>query len=338
MRDSKRYTPTPVSLVSDVSLAAGALHTAARRGIVTATTLGGLAVKRLWMLAALLALQGLISVAHADEDWRDVDPDNLMLIDVKYGRIAIELFPEFAPQHVRRMRALARAHFYDGLSFYRVIDGFVAQGGIGEGDDKKLKEWPALKHEFDHDADRNMEFTPLNSPDVYAPEVGHTHGFPSARDPKEGKLWLVHCPGAVAMARDNDPDTGGTEFYVVIGQAPRRLDRNLSVFGRVLEGMQYLQKLNRGDPAVDSGVIKDPAERDAIIKVQMASDMPTRERPRFQVMRTDGPGFTIKKEERRSAVSEFWLHQPAKVLEICSVAIPTRRTPDETSGKPAAAH
>ena len=294
-------------------------------------------MRRWRWLVALLALQSMIGLARADEDWRDVDPDNLMLIDVKYGRIAIELFPEFAPQHVKRMRALARAHFYDGLSFYRVIDGFVAQGGFGEGDDKKLKEWPALKHEFDHDA-AGLEFSPLNSPDLYAPEVGHTHGFPSARDVKEGKLWLVHCPGIVAIARDDNPDSGGTEFYVVIGQAPRRLDRNLTVFGRVIEGMQYLQKLNRGDPAVESGVIQDVSQRDAILKVQIASDIPRKDRPSFQVMRTDGPGFTTKKEERRNAVSEFWLHQPPKVLEICSVAIPSRRTPDETSGKPAAAH
>ena len=285
-------------------------------------------MRRLWLLAALLALQGMSTVARADEDWRDVDPNNLMLIDVKYGRIAIELFPEFAPEHVKRMRALARAHFYDGLSFYRVIDGFVAQGGFGEGDDKKLKEWPALKAEFDHD-ERGLEFTPLNSPDLYAPEVGHTHGFPSARDVKDGKLWLVHCPGIVAIARDNNPDSGGTEFYIVIGQAPRRLDRNLTVFGHVLEGMQYVQKLNRGDPNVESGVIQDESQRDAILKVQIASDMPRRERPSFQVMRTDGPAFTTKKEERRNAVSEFWLHQPPKVLEICSVAIPMRRTPED---------
>lgn len=291
-------------------------------------------MKRWWLVAALLAAQVAVGTARADQDWRDVDPDNLMLIDVKYGRIAIELFPEFAPDHVERMRALARAHFYEGQSFYRVIDGFVAQGGIGEGDDKKLKQWPALEHEFDQEDTGRFEFTPLNSPDLYAPEVGHTKGFPSARDKDEGKLWLVHCPGAVAMARDNDPDTGGTEFYIVIGQAPRRLDRNLSVFGRVLEGMQYLQKLNRGDPNVESGVIQDASQRDAILKVQIAGDMPRKDRPRFQVMRTDGPGFTIKKEERRQAVSPFWLHQPPKVLEICSVAIPTRRTPAE--GKSAA--
>jgi peptidylprolyl isomerase len=278
-------------------------------------------------LATLVALQAM-GIARADQDWRDVDPDDLLLIDVKYGRIAIELFPEFAPRHVARMRALAREGFYEGKTFYRVIDGFVAQGGIGEGDDKKLEDWPALEREFDQDATRRFEFTPLNSPDLYAPEVGHTNGFPSARDKKEGKLWLVHCPGTVAMARDNDPDTGGTEFYVVIGQAPRRLDRNLTVFGRVLEGMQYLQKLNRGDPDVESGVIQDPRRRDVIRKMQIASDIPREYRPRFQVMRTDGPGFTIKKDERRNAVSAFWLHQPPKVLEICSVAIPTRRTPE----------
>src|SRR5262245_9803963 len=207
---------------------------------------------------ALFALAVLAATPAARaEEFRNVDPENLVVMDLSYGRIYIELAPDFAPEHAKRFRALVRAKFYDGKSFYRVIDGFVAQGGIGEGDDKKVPEWPALKAEFERPINNDVTFTPLGSPDLFADEVGHVDGFPVGRDWKEGRMWPLHCPGAVAMARDNDPDTGGTEFYIPIGQAPRRLDRNLTVFGRVLDGMQYVQKLNRGDPKVENGVIQD---------------------------------------------------------------------------------
>ena len=86
------------------------------------------------LFAAIAALVMPAASAPApSSDWRDVDPNNLVLIDTHYGEIAVELAPDFAPHHVERMRALIRAHFYDGKSFYRVIDGFVAQGGEGEG-------------------------------------------------------------------------------------------------------------------------------------------------------------------------------------------------------------
>src|SRR5215469_6760695 len=107
-----------------------------------------------------------------ENPWRDVDPNNLVLIDTKYGETAVELAPQFAPNHVARMRELVRAHFYDGKSFYRVIDGFVAQGGIGEGtaatkdypkDANELKEWPPLKAEFDRPIGNDVTFTPLGN-------------------------------------------------------------------------------------------------------------------------------------------------------------------------------
>ena len=224
-----------------------------------------------WLLLAALTLLPL-QVAQA-ADWRDVDPENLVVMETRHGRVLLELSPSFAPAHADRYRALVRAKFYDGQSFYRVIDGFVAQGGIGEGEDKKLPECPPLKAEFDRNIGIDVEFVPLGSPDLFADRVGHVDGFAVGQNRKDKRMWLLHCPGALAMARDNDPDTGGTEFYIPIGQAPRRLDRNLTVFGRVLDGMQYLQKLNRGDPKVESGVIQDPARRDPIVRVQMAADM-----------------------------------------------------------------
>src|SRR5215475_7021865 len=167
------------------------------------------------VVAALLAASPASKAdSAAAAAWRDVDPDNLVLIDTRYGQVAVELAPEFAPNHTARLKALIRAHFYDGLSFYRVIDGFVAQGGIGEGtastkdhpvEAKTLSQWPPLKAEFDRASTPAPAFTPLGNADLMAPEVGFEDGFPVARDPKDKREWLIHCPGTFAFARDNDP-------------------------------------------------------------------------------------------------------------------------------------
>ncbi len=280
------------------------------------------------LLATALAVAA--SCAAQGREWRDVDLENLVVMDTNYGRVLIELAPAFAPEHVKRFRALVRAKFYDGKTFYRVIDGFVAQGGIGEGDDKKLPEWPALKAEFERKIGNDVDFTPLGSPDLFADEVGHVDGFPVGRDWSQGQMWLLHCPGAVAMARDSDPDTGGTEFYIPIGHAPRRLDRNLTVFGRVLEGMQYVQKVNRGDPKVDSGVIKDAAKRDPIVRMQMAADMPRGEQPRVQVTDTTSKEFEAYKEQRRNPAPDFY-KKVAKNLDICAFNAPVQLAAERKS-------
>jgi peptidylprolyl isomerase len=158
-----------------------------------------------------------------------------------------------------------------------------------------------------------------------APEVGFEDGFPVARAPGEKKEWLIHCPGTFAFARDNDPDTASTEFYIVIGHAPRRLDRDLTAFGRVLSGMQYLQKLQRGDPEVDSGVIADIPSRDPIIRMRIAADLPAAERPSFQVIRTESKSFADAVELRRHPTSPFYFRKPPPVLDICGVPVQVKR-------------
>lgn len=289
--------------------------------------------------AACLFLIGSASAADAptipESAWRDVDPNNLVLIDTKYGETAIELAPEFAPNHVARVRALIRAHFYDGKNFYRVIDGFVAQGGIGEAtastksnpvDDATAKKWPKLKAEFDAPFG-NVAFTPLGNVDLFAPEAGYVNGFPVGRDPKTKRMWILHCPGTFAFARDNDNNTATTEFYIVIGEAPRRLDRQLTAFGRVIDGMQYIQKLNRGDPAVDSGVIQEKSKQDRIISVRLAADIPAAQRPHYQVRRTDSPTFADEKKKRLHPAPEFYHLPVVPVLDVCLVPVAVRRAP-----------
>ncbi|HWA89707.1 MAG TPA: peptidylprolyl isomerase [Rhizomicrobium sp.] len=282
------------------------------------------------LLGALL-LGGAAQAADDSADWRKVDPANLVLIETRYGTTAVELAPQFAPAHVERMKALVRAHFFDGLKFYRVIDGFVAQGGAGEDtastankpkDPATEAAWPKLKAEFEVKPPRGQHFTPLGNRDLFAPQAGHVDGFPVGRDPKTGTEWMIHCPGVFAFARDNDADTATTEFYIVIGEAPRRLDRNLTAFGRVIGGMQYIQKLERGDPAVDNGVIADKSKQDTIVGMKLASDVPGA--PAYEVMRTDGKAFAAWKAARKNPAPEFYKRTPPAVLDICLAPVPSR--------------
>ncbi len=254
--------------------------------------------------------------------WRSIEPQNLLVITTTYGDVIVELNLQFAPNHVARMRALAAAHFYDGLSFYRVIDGFVAQGGRNKGD---AAHWPALKNENDRAAE-GLDFLPTGSPDLYAPQAGHVRGFAAARDQKAGRAWLMHCVGAMAMARDEDPDSGDTEFYIVLGPGTRYLDRNLTIFGRVIDGMQFVQKLNRGDRAINGGVIGDPARRDPIISLRIAADLPKKDRPHYEVMRTDSQGFAAFKQAKKIRRAAFFYRRPPAVIEACNTQAPARST------------
>jgi peptidylprolyl isomerase len=285
-------------------------------------------------LAIALGARAADSPETPAADWRNVDPSNLVLIDTRYGQVAVEMAPQFAPRHVERVRALIRAHFYDGLSFYRVIDGFVAQGGIGEGtaatkDHPKqapaLKKWPPLTAEFEQPIAAKPVFTPLGNRDLFASEAGHVDGFPVGRE--NGRQWPIHCPGTFAFARDNSANTATTEFYIVIGEAPRRLDRNLTAFGRVIDGMQYLQKLDRGDPKIENGVIQDLGKRDPIVRMRLAADLSPKEQPHYQVMRTESVSFAKEKELRKNPAPEFYVHTPPPILDICGLPVPVRRAP-----------
>lgn len=192
--------------------------------------------------------------------WYKVPTKHIVTLETHYGDVVIALNPALAPHHVKRFRKLIKRDFYQQQYFYRVVDGFVAQGGSNEshtpsqGTDK-------LKAEF---------VTPLSSSavvieenDMFAPATGFLNGFPVGIDSARNEMWALHCPGTVAFARNSEKDTASTEFYIVIGQAPRHLDRNMSVIGRVLEGMEVLQQLPRG-PIENSGVIEVPSDKSQI--------------------------------------------------------------------------
>ncbi len=286
------------------------------------------------IFAILMAVS--ISVSAKDELlWNTLDPENTVYLQMQEGTVVILLNPDFAPKTVKRFKELLEEQFYRGLSFYRVIDGFVAQGGDesdidGSEAGKTLKaefeiNWP-LKPEDKEEAKDwlPMSWTPVQEDDLFAPYTGFIDGFPAARDEKKaGKAWLTHCPGTVAMARNDGPNSGRTDFYIVIGQAPRYLDRNLTVFGRVVWGMDVVQRIKRG-PTLKNGIIKNDLDRTWIKRMRLASSLEEDERLDVWMADTNSKGFINMLKERRNRRNKFFHHKPPKVLDICQVPVPAR--------------
>jgi len=263
-------------------------------------------------------------------DWRPLDPENTLYVEFASGRVVIELAPVFAPRHVANVKALAREHYFDGLAIVRVQDNYVVQWADPESENPKLARQiqhaqKTLPAEFDRVLDPKLPFTCLPDGDVYASEVGFTDGFPVARDPRTGKMWLVHTYGMVGAGRDNAINSGGgTELYVVIGQAPRHLDRNVTLLGRVVQGMELLSALPRGTGAL--GFYEKPEQRVPIKSIRVAADVPAAERSNLEVMRTGTPVFQQLIESRRNRREE-WFHTPTGRIELSNVPIPVRIKP-----------
>ncbi len=273
--------------------------------------------------AAELELTEAEIASALDPVWRDVSPENMILIETSYGDIIIELNPDFAPNHANQFRQLVRDDVYNGIHFYRVIDAFVAQGGLQ--DDAAIEPFPTLENENDRPLSDAL-LVPLGNADLFAPIVGHVDGFAAGRSESLEREWLLHCPGALAMARDTDPDSGSTEFYIVL-DAQRYLDRNLTIFGRVIDGMQYVQKLKRGDRAVGNGVIQAPEVGDEILSMTVAADMDAVIRPQYQVQNMPTQAFEDAKTAKRVRNADFFYRKPPEVLDICGFEVPVRKLP-----------
>jgi peptidylprolyl isomerase len=150
------------------------------------------------------------------------DRENTLLMQTSKGDVVIALRPDLAPAHVARIKELARAGFYDGLKFHRVIDGFMAQTGCPQGTGRGGS-GKKLKAEFSGEK---------------------------------------HTRGTVSMARANDPDSGDSQFFICFGEAPW-LNRNYTVWGEVIDGMENVDAINKGEP---------PREPDRIVSMRVAAD------------------------------------------------------------------
>lgn len=265
-----------------------------------------------------------ILAASKPADWRPLDPENTLYMELPAGRVIIELAPRFAPLHVRNIKTLARAHYFDGLSIMREQDNYVAQWG----DPNSRHPIPdaigkTTAPEFDSPLPPQLPFTKLPDGDVYAPEVGFSDGFPVARAPAQQRVWLAHCYGMVGVGRDLAADSGsGAELYAVIGHAPRHLDRNVALVGRVLKGMELLSGLPRGSGDLGFYTSTEPAL--PIQSIRVAADVPAAQRTNLEVMRTDTEAFAALIESRRNRPEDFFKVQAGRI-ELCNVPLPVRQ-------------
>jgi peptidylprolyl isomerase len=263
-----------------------------------------------------------VLAAAAPSDWRPLDDAHTLYLELDAGRVVIELAPRFAPEHAANILRLARQGYYDGLAIVRSQDNFVVQWGDPEGKRPLGEARATLPPEFTVPLTAHPPFTPLPDADGYAPEVGFADGFPAARDRRAGQAWLAHCYAMVGTGRGNEVDSGnGAELYVVIGHAPRQLDRNIALVGRVVQGMERLSALPRGSGPL--GFYEQPSQHVPIRRVRVAADVPAAERSRLEVLRTDTATFGALVEARRNRRDD-WYKVPAGHIDLCNVPLPVR--------------
>ena len=272
----------------------------------------------LLIFTSLLVFKAIAS----DNEWRTLDPENAILLTLPHGNVVIELAPQFSPNHVNRFKTLAQKGHYNGNKFYRVIDGFVAQGGPEDGSvkDTAIKE---MKIEGDFSIDKDWSFTLVQEHDLFAPQTGFKDGFALGRDNSEQKAWMLHCPGVIAMARANAPDTATSHFYITNGQATRYLDRIMTVFGRVVYGMNHVQAITRTS-VIEGDTPVDPKDFTTMVKVQLMSDLPKEQQIRLEIKNTEHPSYAKKLSERRKRDNAFFYKKPPPVLDICQTPVGVR--------------
>jgi len=266
----------------------------------------------------LLSPGEIIKQAPASH-WQTIAPENTLYIELESGRVIVELNPLLAPNHSEQFRKLAKEGFYDGLNFYRFVENFVAQGGdsLEKRSVKTAKK--SLKSERIFHASQPLAVTYLNKGDGYAPNTGFLNGFAVGANKDKSQYWQTHCTGAFAMARSNDPHSGGTEFYIVNGQAPRYLDKNLTVFGQVRQGIEHINTLKRR-PVTD----EKTGQFDNVIKsITLASQIPAEQQTPLLKMNTNSTSFHDLIASRMNRPNEFFIERP-NYVDVCSVNVPVK--------------
>ena len=266
---------------------------------------------------------------NIESEWRTVAIENMVLLTLPHGKVVIELAPQFSPKHVEQFIRLTKAGHYNGNKFYRVIDGFVAQAGPEDGSNAD-RSVPLLSLEGDWATEQDFAFTLVQNNDLFAEKTGFKNGFALGHNPSENKAWLTHCPGIIAMARGNEANSGSSHFYITNGQAPRYLDRIMSIFGRVIYGMNHVQSITRTAVIEGNNEVPD-TEHTPILSMQMMTDLPKAEQIHLQVTNTESALFATKLADRIKRDNAFFFKKPPPVLDICQAPVLTRSIKSEAS-------
>ena len=306
-----------------------------------------------------LAPSEIVAAAPAS-DWRPIASADLLVMTLARDarsaarRVLIQLMPPpFSQGWVGNIRKLAAAHWWDGLSVNRVQDNYVAQWGDADGDDKaKARGLPAglaVVPESEYTisamsqtslvnvAAKHIERVASQLQDAILDGVHHSKHQTGFRGDayasgalawkgwsvgiEDGRAWPIHCYGMVGVGRDLSPNTGsGAELYTVIGHAPRHLDRNIALVGRVIEGIEHLSSLPRGTEAL--GFYKTAAERTPIVSIRLGNEVAGL--PRFEYLSTESGSFAKYADARANRRDAFFI-RPAGGADICNIPVPVRR-------------
>ncbi|HEV7314070.1 peptidylprolyl isomerase [Sphingopyxis sp.] len=281
---------------------------------------------------------GEIAASAPASDWVAIAASDLLVMDLtpdatgKPRRVVIQLMPApFSQGWIGNIRKLAAAHWWDGTSVNRVQDNYVAQWGDAT-EKKALPTGLATVPEQDYTVPVGqlvIHETPARgtkpSPhaprgDGYAEFTRFSGGWPVAFD--HAREWPLHCYGAVGVGRNMSPDTGaGAELYAVIGHAPRHLDRNIAVVGRVISGIEHLSSLPRGTGAL--GFYEDEKKRVPIASIRLADSLPAGQQPKFEYHSTESDSFARYADARANRRDPFFI-KPAGGADICNIPVPVR--------------
>ncbi|MFN7418001.1 MAG: peptidylprolyl isomerase [Alphaproteobacteria bacterium] len=246
-------------------------------------------------------------------DWRTPDPQDILVIDTNKGRILVELAPLAAPNHVARLRELTRKGLYDGRSFFRVIDAFMAQTGDPEDRGTGGSDLPDLAAEFTFR--RGAETPFVRVADQTVAEIGFIGSLPVMTQSSQlmpmtadGRVsgWALFCPGVAGMARGGAPDSANSQFFLM-RQAYPSLEKRYTAFGRVISGLEVVRAIKTGEPV-------DPPQ-DVMIRVQVLADMPASSRPRVRVIETRGAWFAAEIARVRASLGADFT--------ACAISIPS---------------
>lgn len=246
-------------------------------------------------------------------DWRTPDPNDVLVIDTNRGRILVELVPEVAPQFAARARQLAHEHFYDGQTFFRVIDDFMDQTGDPQNNGQGGSKMPDLPAEFTF---RRGPATPFAAAqNQQSAEVGFIKSVPVMSQSmmlapmmRDGMVqaWALYCPGVAGAARSGEPNSANSQFFLMRATYPK-LEKQYTAFGRVIAGQDVVVAIKTGEP------VADPQDR--MERVRLLADLPTAERPKVRVIDPNGPWFKAELARMRA--------EQGAGFSVCDMNIPS---------------
>ena len=251
--------------------------------------------------------------APSASDFRTPDPQDILVIDTNKGRILVELVPLAAPAHVVRVRELARQGLYNGRSFFRVIDQFMAQTGDPKDDGTGGSELPDLAAEFTFRRGADTPFVQVA--DQAVAEIGFIGSLPVMTQSSQlmpmtadGRIsgWALYCPGVAGMARGGSPDSANSQFFLM-RQAYPSLEKRYTAFGRVIAGLDVVRAIKTGEPV-------DPPQ-DVMTRVQVLADMPAASRPKVRVIDPRSPWFAAEVARVRASLGADFT--------ACAISIPS---------------